>query len=72
MTGGDTAGDQRFIALEMDQTNVGTIADQNITVAALQSGACDRAVSARTTAVVDKSGDCLEHRPDSHGLSTFR
>jgi hypothetical protein len=63
MTGGDAAGDQRLIALEIDQTNVGAIADQSITVAPLQSGACDRAVSARTTALVDPSGDCLEPGP---------
>ena len=57
MAGSDAARDQRLIALEVDQTNGGTIADQNITVAALESGACDDGASARTTAVVDPGGD---------------
>ena len=41
MTGGDTAGDQLLVALEVDEADVGTIADQNIAVAALQRGAGD-------------------------------
>ena len=44
MTGSDAACDQLLIALEIDQTNVGTIANQNIAVAAFQSRACDNAV----------------------------
>jgi hypothetical protein len=63
MTGSDTARDQLLIALAIDQTDVGTIANRNIAVAALQSGACDDAVCARTTAVVDPSGDCVQPGP---------
>ena len=40
---GDTARDQLLIAFKINQTNVGTISDQNIAVAALESGACDDA-----------------------------
>ena len=41
MTGGDAAGDQLLVALEVDEADVGSIADQNIAVAALQRGAGD-------------------------------
>ena len=71
MTGSDTARDQLLIALEIDQTDVGTIANQNIAVAALQSGACDDAVCARTTAVVDRSGEDGENRAISPGQLSF-
>src|ERR1700726_3340208 len=37
MTGSDAACDQLLIALEIDQTNVGTIANQDIAGAAFQS-----------------------------------
>ena len=57
MPGGDAARDQGLVTLEIDQTNVGTIADQNIAVAALQRGTCDDAVSARSTRLVDPGGD---------------
>jgi hypothetical protein len=41
MPSSGAAGDQLLGAVEIDETEVGTIADQNITVAAFQSEACD-------------------------------
>ena len=65
MTGGDTARDQCLVTLEVDQTDVYTITDQNIAVAALQRGACDDAVSARMTRFVDPGGDRAQPGPAS-------
>ena len=44
MTDCDAARDQLLTTLEIDQTHVGPIPDQNIAVAALQRRACDDAV----------------------------
>ena len=63
MAGGDTACDQRLVTLEIDQTDVCTITDQNIAVAALQRGARDDAMSARTTRLVDPGGDRIQPGP---------
>jgi hypothetical protein len=45
MTGSNASRDQLLITLEINQADVGTLADQNIAVAALQRGACDDAVA---------------------------
>ena len=44
-------------------TNVGTIANQDIAVAAFQSRACDNAARAQTTVAVDPSGDRVQPGP---------
>src|ERR1700733_7700385 len=48
MTGSDAACDQLLIALEIDQTDVGAIANQDIAVATFQSRACDNAGCGRS------------------------
>jgi hypothetical protein len=63
VAGGDTARDQCFVALEVDQANVRAIADQDIAVVALQRGTGDDAVSARTTRLVDPGSDRAQPRP---------
>ena len=63
VTGSDAACDQLLIALEMDEMNVGTIANQDIAVAAFQSRACDNAARAQTTVAVDPSGDRVQPGP---------
>src|ERR1700691_3377726 len=63
VAGGDAACDQCLVTLEVDQTDIRTIANQNITVAALECGARDDAVSARATRLVDPDGDRFQPGP---------
>src|SRR6202035_3354898 len=49
--------------LQIDQTNVCPITDQNIAVATLQRGARDDTVSARTARLVDPGSDGAEPGP---------
>src|SRR5271168_269356 len=63
VAGGDTACDQRLVTLEVDQTDVCTITDKNIAVAALQRGTCDDIMSTRTTRLIDPGGDRVQPGP---------
>src|SRR6476620_4119566 len=63
MPRGDTARDQGLVALQIDETDVGPIPDQNIAVAALQGGARDDAMSTRAARLVDPVGDRMQPGP---------
>src|SRR5579872_1838415 len=63
MTNGKTAGNQCFVTLQIDQTNVCAVADQNIAVATLQCGARDDTMCARAARLVDPASDRAEPGP---------
>ena len=62
MTGGDPACNHRLVALEINQIDVGTIADQNVAIPALERRASNNAVPAFSTTLVDPGGDRFEPR----------
>ena len=55
--GGDTTRNQRLITLEVDQTDIGAITDEDIAVASLERRAGNDGTSTRGTRLVNPGGD---------------
>ena len=62
MTGSNAPRNHRLVALETNQIDVGTIADQDVAIPALERRASDNAVPAFLTTLVDPGGDRFEPR----------
>jgi hypothetical protein len=67
--GGDAACDKRLLAFEIDEADIGTVADEHFAIAAFERRASDDRVIAATTDLVNPFGNRSEPRLRSSSVS---